>query len=81
MATSPKQPTPDQLAALAAYSAQHGRCWKAKLCADWHSGRDEKFPLLRQVRNDFGPRWLKTFPTPTKSCTSGAQRSEQSHAL
>ena len=54
----------DQSAALAAYAREHGRCWKRDLLADWMSGRDADHPeghLLRQVRNTFGPSWLKTF--------------------
>lgn len=60
----PLQPTSDQLAALGAYAARHGDCWKHKLAIAWLNGQDEQEPegaLLRQVRNTFGPRWLAEF--------------------
>lgn len=51
--------TPEQLAALREYAAQHGRYWKNKLRSDWALGRDTQ--LLRQIRNQFGPTWLTKF--------------------
>ncbi|QDJ12280.1 hypothetical protein HVPorG_05054 (plasmid) [Roseomonas mucosa] len=46
----------DQRAALRAYAAEHGRCWKAHLLADWMNATAE--PLLHQLRNSHGPTWL-----------------------
>ena len=63
---SPKikpSPSPDQLAAVAAYAARRGRTWRAELAAAWSTGRDTAEPdghLLRQVRNTYGPTWLAT---------------------
>jgi hypothetical protein len=54
-------PSPEQLAAVAAYAARHGRTWRADLAAAWLTGRDAREPdghLLRQVRNTCGPAWL-----------------------
>jgi hypothetical protein len=59
----PAGPSPDQLAAVAAYAARHGRTWRADLAAAWSTGRDTAEPdghLLRQVRNTYGPTWLAT---------------------
>ena len=56
-------PSPDQLAAVAAYAARHGRTWRAALATAWSTGRDAAEPgghLLRQVRNTYGPAWLAT---------------------
>jgi hypothetical protein len=55
-------PTDDQVQAVAAFMTRHGRTWRADLAAAWLSGRDVNEPnghLLRQVRNRFGPRWLR----------------------
>jgi hypothetical protein len=55
-------PTADQVAAVAAFATRHGRTWRAELLAAWLNGRDANEPdghLLRQVRNRFGPRWLR----------------------
>jgi hypothetical protein len=59
-----QDPSDAQINALVQYARAHGRCWKADLCADWSSGRDARNPLLRQLRNDFGPRWLMRFRLP-----------------
>mgnify|MGYP001615676077 CR=1 FL=1 len=48
--------TTAQVAALRAYAAEHGRTWKAQLCADWGSGKCQG--ELQQVRNIRGPSWL-----------------------
>ena len=59
-----QQPTREQLQALEGYAARHGRQWKRQLLDDWLSGRDEREPqgpLLRQLRNRFGPRWLQAY--------------------
>ena len=53
--------TPEQRAAVDAYAAKYGRFWKQKLLLAWQTGRDTAEPnghLLRQVRNQAGPRWL-----------------------
>jgi hypothetical protein len=58
-----KTASPEQLWALREYAKKNGRTWKYKLKRAWHSGADEKLPnagLLRQVRNELGPRWLTT---------------------
>ena len=55
-------PTAEQLAAVAAFATRHGRTWRADLAAAWLAGTDASEPaghLLRQVRNRFGPRWLR----------------------
>ena len=47
---------------MAAFATRHGRTWRADLAAAWLSGRDAAEPdghLLRQVRNRFGPAWLR----------------------
>lgn len=58
-----------QIQALRNYAASKGRFWKCQLCRDWVSGRDALEPggaLLRQVRNSFGPSWLKRFKLPVE---------------
>lgn len=55
-------PTADQLAAVAAFAARHGRTWRADLATAWGTGTDAAEPgghLLRQVRNQHGPVWLR----------------------
>jgi hypothetical protein len=67
-------PSPEQLAAVAAYAARHGRTWRADLGAAWSTGRDTREPdghLLRQVRNTCGPAWLATV-TPADLAARGA---------
>lgn len=53
-----RMPTGEQLEALKAYAAEHGRTWKHQLWQEWQDGTD--IGLLRQIRNEFGPRWLHT---------------------
>ena len=60
------KPTPEQLAALSAFAAQHGPDWKATLNDAWLTGcydsatvRREHDGLLQQVRNQCGRRWLR----------------------
>jgi hypothetical protein len=60
------QPTSEQLAALRDFAAEWGRQWKAELRSVWETGnysyRDQDIaPALQQVRNQFGPAWLKRF--------------------
>ena len=57
-------PTPEQIAAVKAFAARHGRCWKVELRNAWLYGSDVQEPdghLLRQVRNSCGPVWLQGF--------------------
>jgi hypothetical protein len=59
-----EQPTDEQLEAIKAFAKKHGPHWKADLGAAWANGKDTNEPnghLLRQVRNNFGPRWLIKF--------------------
>lgn len=59
-------PSPEQLAAVAAFAARHGRDWRYALVDAWLTGRDAREPdghLLRQVRNTCGPAWLATVTT------------------
>lgn len=61
MTASLKKPNPEQLAAVAAYAERHGAQWKNKLHMAWLTGNDTSEPqgaLLRQVRNQYGPKWL-----------------------
>lgn len=54
--------TQDQLDALRRFAVANGRYWKYQLRIVWI--REPQGPdgaLLRQVRNDFGPAWLKKF--------------------
>lgn len=56
--------TVEQLTALRRFSEKHGYQWKAKLKSLWASGKDDTQPdgaLLRQIRNDLGPKWLSRF--------------------
>ncbi len=41
---------------VAAFAAEHGRTWRAKLRSLWNSGKDDG--LLRQARNIIGPNNL-----------------------
>ena len=55
------EPTSAQVDALRGFAQRHGRYWKSKLKALWIDGKEERHPdayLLRQVRNEFGPKWL-----------------------
>ena len=57
-----REPTAEQIEALRAFAARYGPQWKSKLNLLWANGGDERepdAPLLRQVRNQLGPSWLK----------------------
>ncbi|MFC0199617.1 hypothetical protein [Paracoccus rhizosphaerae] len=54
----------EQIDALRAYCAQHGRRWKSRLLAEWLSSTGGEGPELRQVRNTFGPSWLLNYRLP-----------------
>lgn len=61
------QPTPEQLSRLQSFAQAHGRYWKRELSDMWQDGRDAREQdghLLRQVRNQLGPRWLAAFTLP-----------------
>ena len=56
-----QQPTEEQLAAVRAFAQKYGRNWKQELSDKWLAGTDANEHdghLLRQVRNQCGPRWL-----------------------
>lgn len=54
--------TPDQLAAIVAYAAYHGRTWKESLRADWMTAHTSGH--LQTLRNTHGPSWLTSFKLP-----------------
>lgn len=65
-------PNQAQLAALQAFATKHGAQWKNKLESAWIKGSDDREPegaLLRQVRNQFGPEWLRGDSNPIKPQT------------
>jgi hypothetical protein len=51
-------PTDEQLKRLDKFARDNGPRWKSKLRHMWFTGGDENEPLLRQIRNQFGPIWL-----------------------
>jgi hypothetical protein len=54
--------TPDQLAAIVAYAAYHGRAWKMALRGDWLTSQTSGH--LQTLRNTHGPSWLTSFKLP-----------------
>lgn len=59
----PLSPTPEQAARLKLFAECYGDNWKEELLNFWLNGKDAQLTdghLLRQVRNQLGPRWLKT---------------------
>jgi hypothetical protein len=60
-------PNTEQLAAVRDYALAVGPEWKASLTTDWLragtavSSMRDRYHLLQQVRNKFGPAWLATF--------------------
>jgi hypothetical protein len=73
MKTPKYTPTPEQLEALRAFAAKHGAGWKVILHGKWMNGGDVNEPnghLLRQVRNQGGPRWLTKFGFPLPPLTA-----------
>ena len=54
--------TNEQAHALQSYAEENGRRWKGKLNDDWMLGR--VYGALQQVRNEFGPTWLKSYRLP-----------------
>lgn len=59
-------PTPEQLAAVERFKARHGRNWRSALLDCWAQGTEHKYRedshLLRQLRNQQGPRWVRGLP-------------------
>ena len=55
--------TPAMLEALDVFARNHGRTWKYQLNERWADGActGPHDHLLRQVRNQFGPNWLRRF--------------------
>ena len=63
-------PTEKQLEAVHKFAARHGRKWKERLAGAWWVGSDVREPdgaLLRQVRNECGPLWLKQYKLPANN--------------
>jgi len=63
-ADQPPEPEPEQLAALAAFAARHGRYWKAALRRQWE--RAGAAPELHRLRNTHGPTWLDNYRLPKR---------------
>lgn len=59
--------TPEQQGAVARFAKQHGRHWKSALRRTWERGvtTDDDGALLRQVRNELGPKWLAKAKAPS----------------
>ncbi|MEW8050296.1 MAG: hypothetical protein AB2809_07955 [Candidatus Thiodiazotropha sp.] len=63
----PKTPNQKQVAALRRFAEHEGRRWKEALRQSWSSGcypwqvrnAPNDLASLQQVRNQFGPGWLK----------------------
>lgn len=57
-------PAPEQQDALQRYANKYGRNWKSLLAEAWQTGAELKEgrdgALLRQVRNELGPKWLRS---------------------
>ena len=55
-------PNTEQQAAIEQFKAKYGPAWKDKLSQAWMAGWEHLEPnghLLRQVRNNCGPSWLR----------------------
>ncbi|MGF6440439.1 hypothetical protein [Paraburkholderia youngii] len=66
-AVAPTGVPPEVLAALQRFAATNGRRWKSVLLTLWETGRDEREadgPLLRKMRINFGPSFLKKMRLP-----------------
>lgn len=62
---------PEELEALQAFAAKHGKKWKEKLSmVYWYNGRifrsndGKEYPVLQRMRNEFGPSWLDGYELP-----------------
>jgi hypothetical protein len=63
-AEKPEHPSFEQCDALIAYASEKGvRAWKSALLSDWSRSEarigGDTSPELQQVRNAFGPAWLR----------------------
>lgn len=55
----------EQVAALQAYAARHGRRWKSVLNNVWMGGAPyDDGGILRRLRNTHGPSWLQRYRLP-----------------
>ena len=54
--------TADELRAVQAYAAKHGRTWKQQLRYAWMDASEPGY--LQALRNSHGPAWLNTFRLP-----------------
>jgi len=75
-----KSLTVEQLAALRRFSETYGYNWKARLKSFWASGKDDTLPdgaLLRQIRNELGPKWLSRFSLSNPVVQSEAEPTTQ----
>jgi hypothetical protein len=59
---------PDELAAITAFAAEHGRTWRDTLAMKywfnariWRDRSGKDHPVLHRMRNEFGPTWLYQF--------------------
>lgn len=79
--------TPEQIAAIENFRKARGRDWKARLNAMWADGRDAELfdgSLLRQVRNNLGPRWLAAYrpaPENAEPATPPSRSKDDYHGL
>lgn len=58
-----KKLTPEQSSRVRLFAESYGAGWKEELLNFWLTGKDAQLAdghLLRQVRNNFGPKWLET---------------------
>jgi len=71
--------TAQQLDAVQQFADKYGIDWKNKLLNAWYHGWDDHSigdghngdgHLLRQLRNNFGPRWLQKFDPATAVTTT-----------
>lgn len=60
------QLTDEQEARVIQYARAKGKNWKASLAREWHTGKDERCPILRQLRNEFGTTWLARYKLPVE---------------
>lgn len=64
--------TDEQREVIEAFAHKYGREWKEVLRNAWFNGKDiaeHNGHLLRQVRNNLGPRWLLKFNLETDKWT------------
>lgn len=59
-----QQLTAEELDAIRAFAARHGRYWKAELRNQWMKASAR--PILHNLRNRLGPSWLVSFRLPEK---------------